>query len=281
MTFGRAALALGCLVAGRGAGPHGARVAPWPLVPDVVRYGPCAVRYVLHRDLHIEQSFGGQSQTQHFGARVFVSATITGPADTAGYPATFIVDSVVPDSGMPGPVTEGLSKVRALVLTGRLGRQGAFRGTPASDSLLAAVPAPGALLGSFRDFLPRIPVDGARLGDEWTDTLSVTLHAGGAEVTRRAVLASKAIAWAPHAAGWSLEIDTQGAYTVTGSGANNGQPFALTGTGVTVARTFLADDGRFLGGESRDSTVLTVTLPVQSLTIPVTQILHSTVAVLP
>lgn len=278
MIGGHAALAVGWLAVGGALG-----VRPVTSVPDLVRYGPCAVRYVVHRDLHIEQSLGGQSQIQDLGARVFVSAIITGPLDSAGYPATFTVDSMVPDSGMPAPVAETLGKVRALVLSGRLAPEGEFRGTPASDSLLAAVPlpVPGALLGSFRDFLPRIPAQGAQLGGAWTDTLSVTLHAGGAEVTRRAVVASKATAWEPGAAGWRLRIEAQGTYTVAGSGANNGQPFAVTGTGVTVAHTFLADDGRFLGGDSQDSTSLTVTLPAQSLTLPVTQIVHSTVAVLP
>jgi len=239
------------------------------------------MRYVVHRDLHIEQSFGGPPQSQTLGARVFLTATIVGPADSAGYPTTFIVDSVVADSGAPAPVSESAAKVRALVLTGRLERGGEFRGTRASDSALAVAPVPSVLLGSFRDFLPRIPREGAQLGVAWTDTLSITLHAGGADVTRRAVVASKATAWESHSDARSLRIETQGAFTVAGSGANNGQPFAVTGSGTTSGHAFLAEDGRFLGGESWDSTALTVSLPVQSLTIPVTQILHSSVAVLP
>jgi len=47
-----------------------------------------------------------------------------------------------------------------------------------------------------------------------------------------------------------------------------------------TARTFLAEDGRFVGGESQDSASLTISLPAQGLTVPVTQVLRSTVAVL-
>jgi hypothetical protein len=235
----------------------------------------------VHRDLRITQTFGGQVQTQTLGVRVFLSTTIVGPVDSAGYPATFTVDSVVADSGMPDLIAQSLAKVRALVLSGSVGRRGEFRGTPASDSLLAATAAPPALLGTFRDFLPRIPSAGAQLGGTWTDTLSTTAHTGGAEVTRRAVVSSTASAWERHGDGWSLRIDAQGSYTVAGSGANSGQPFTVTGSGVTATQSLLADDGRFLGGDSRDSTAMTITLPVQNLTIPVTQILHSTVAVLP
>src|SRR5207249_5709117 len=45
--------------------------------------------------------------------------------------------------------------------------------------------------------------------------------------------------------------------------------------------SFIAADGRYLGGESRDSTTLTVRLTVQGVAIPVTQVTHTTVAVLP
>src|SRR5437016_3424406 len=82
--------------------------------PLAVRYGPSAVRYLVHRRFHLEQSFGGAPQVQDLGAHFFVSATITGPADSSGYPATFTVDSIAPDSGTPPPLVETL-RVRALV----------------------------------------------------------------------------------------------------------------------------------------------------------------------
>src|SRR5207248_11621290 len=46
-----------------------------------VRYGPSAVRYLVHRRLHIQQAFSGQQQAQDLGAQLFVAAAITGPAD--------------------------------------------------------------------------------------------------------------------------------------------------------------------------------------------------------
>src|SRR6266511_3925261 len=72
---------------------------PAALRADVIRYGPSGLRYVIHRRLHIQQALGGQEQGQDLGARIYVSAAIAGPADSVGYPATFTVDSVVPDSG--------------------------------------------------------------------------------------------------------------------------------------------------------------------------------------
>jgi hypothetical protein len=113
-----AALAAAC------AGPHAAPPArapmpvPTPLpaaippahgpaAPAGVLYGPSAMRYVMHQRLHLEQDYGMGTQTQDLGYRVFVSATITGPADSAGYPATLTIDSLVLDSGvvLPPPLS--------------------------------------------------------------------------------------------------------------------------------------------------------------------------------
>ncbi len=80
--------------------------------PDVVRYGPSALRYVVHRRLHIQQALGDQTQAQDVGARIFVATAITGPADSIGYPATFLVDSIVADSGTPPPIVDNVNKVR-------------------------------------------------------------------------------------------------------------------------------------------------------------------------
>jgi len=115
-------------------------------------YGPCALRYVVTRRLRIEQSFGGQSQVQDLGARIFVGVAVTGPADIAGYPASFTVDSIVPDSGTPQPIADNLTKVRALVFAGRLAARGDFQGS-AADTVNAQTIA--QLVGTFRDFLCR------------------------------------------------------------------------------------------------------------------------------
>ena len=237
------------------------------------------MRYVVYRRLRIEQTFSGRQQRQDLAARVFVSVVITGPADSSGYPATFTVDSVVPDSGMPQPIADNMSKVRALVLAGRLAPRGDFQGSTSSDTVNAQSIA--QLVGNFRDFLPRIPAQGVRVGTAWSDTMTLAQRSGGGAVTRRATIHSTAAAWEDHAGTRSLRIDSNATYSLSGSGENGGQSFRVAGSGTTTARAFIAEDGRFLGGESQDSTSLTVTLPAQGLAIPVTQVLRSTVLVRP
>lgn len=251
---------------------------PLPL-PEVVRYGPSTTRYRVQRHLHVEQAYGGQLQVQELGAQIFVRVTITGPADAGGYPVTFTIDSVLPDSATPAVVADNMTRVRALILAGRLTPEGEFRGSTSIDSSMAQNVA--QLVGNFRDFLPRIPAAGVRVGAAWVDTVSAVQRSGSSEITRQGVLRSTAPAWEEHAGARSVRIEAASTYSVMGSGQNSGQPFELSGAGAATTRTFLAEDGRFVGGESRDSTTLTITLPVQRLSIPVSQVLSSSVVTLP
>ena len=237
------------------------------------------MRYVVYRRLRIEQSFGGQQQRQELGARAFIGVVITGPADSNGYPVSFTVDSILSDSGTPQPVADNMSRVRALVLAGRLAPRGDFQGSTTSDT--ASAQSIAQLVGNFRDFLPRIPTEGLRVGAAWTDTVALTQRGGGGAVTRRATIHSTATAWEDHAGTRSLRIESSATYNMVGSGQNGGQAFEVSGSGTTTGRSFIAEDGRFLGGESQDSTSLTISLPAQGLAIPVTQVLRSSVLVRP
>jgi hypothetical protein len=250
-----------------------------PRRPDAVRYGPSALRYVVHRQLHIQQGLAEQPQAQDLGARIYVAATITGPADAVGYPATFTVDSIAADSGTPPPVVDNVSRARKLVFSGRLLPRGEFVNGVASDSVLAQSLV--QLLANFRDFLPRIPADGLKPGAAWTDTLESTQKGGSSEVSRRAIVHSTAATWEDHGGARSVRLEGSSSYQVAGAGQNAGQPFELSGSGTATVVSFIAADGRYLGGDARDSTTLTVRLPVQGVAIPVIQVTHTTVAVLP
>ena len=250
-----------------------------PRPPEAVRYGPSALRYVIHRRLHIQQALGDQTQSQDVGTRMFVAAAITGPADSVGYPTTFVVDSMVPDSGTPAPIVENVTRVRGLVFAGRVAPRGEFVNAFPSDS--ATAQSVVQLIGNFRDFLPRLPAGGLSPGAAWTDTVEITQKGTGSEVSRRAITQATAAAWEDHLGTRSVRLVGRQTYIVTGSGKNAGQPFDLLGTGAGSGVSFIAADGRYLGGEWQDSTSLMVRLPVQGLAVPVVQLTRTTVSVLP
>lgn len=264
--------------------PGAATTAPAPDVPtthrpDAVRYGPSALRYVVHRRLHIQQALGEQTQAQDVGARIFVTTAITGPADSIGYPATFLVDSIVADSGTPPPIVDNVNKVRKLVFAGRVDPRGEFVNALASDSALAQSVV--QLLGNFRDFLPRLPIDGLKPGAAWTDTVEASQKGSGSEVSRRTITLSTAAGWEDRFGTRSVRVAGSQTYRVAGGGKNAGQPFELSGAGTGSGVAYIAADGRYLGGEFQDSTTLTVRLPVQGVAVPVIQVTRTTVVVLP
>jgi hypothetical protein len=248
--------------------------------PDVLHYGPSATHYIITRRFHVEQSFGGQAEVQNLGARLFVTVAIAGPADAGRYPTTITLDSIVPDSGTPEPLGSTLSKVRGLVYAGRLAPVGEFEGAAASDT--SAIMNVTQFVPNFRDFLPRIPAAGVRLGSTWTDTLALAQRAGGGSaMSRRAIVRSNATTWEDHGGAPALRIESATTYDVKGTGQNSGQAFQVSGTGAGTTRVFMSEDGRFVGGEARDSMDLSVTLPAQGITIPTIQVTQSTVVVRP
>jgi hypothetical protein len=295
MTRGLVCLAAAVAAACASGGGSGATAAATPAAPtpvatptppapprapdELVRYGPSALRYRVQRRLHIQQALGGQPQSQDLGAQIFVAAIITGPIDSVGYRATFTVDSIVADSGTPPAVAATVTRARRLAYAGRIDARGEFRNPVASDTTLAQSLI--QLLGNFRDFLPRLPTEGLKLGADWTDTLSGTQRAGSATVSRRAIVHTAAPVWEDRGGIRSLRLDIAATYTVEGSGEGGGQPFELGGTGSVSGVGFVAADGRYLGGESRDSSSITVRFPFQGLGIPVIQVTRSSVAVLP
>jgi len=247
---------------------------------EAIRYRPSAVRYVVHRRLHIEQALAGdQTQSQDIGAKIYVVAAITGPADSVGYPASFAVDSIVADSGAPAPIADNMNKIRKLVFMGRVAPRGDFVNAVPSDSTLAQGVV--QLLENFRDLLPRLPSEGLKLGAMWTDTVETTLKGSGSEVSRRMITQATATAWEDHLGTRSLRVVATQTLRVAGSGRNMGQPFELSGAGTGSSVSYIAVDGRYLGGEAQDSIALTVRLTVQGVAIPVMQLKHTTVSVLP
>jgi hypothetical protein len=232
----------------------------------------------MHQVIHIDQEFQGMRQPLDYGLRAFFAVTITGPADTSGYPTTITIDSIAPDSGTTVPMGINLSAARGLSFAGRLGAKGEFRTRTMSDSVAAQSLSP--VIGAFKNFFPRLPPGGATLGATWTDTTTESDRAAGTvEVT--SYNRAYADAWDQRNGARCLRVEIGSTFTIKGSGQQMGQPFEVAGNGVRSGLDYIAADGRYMGGESHDSLSMTITLTMQSMTIPRTQVSKTTVTVLP
>ncbi len=222
--------------------------APPPAAPQGLRLGPSALRYRMHQAIHIEQEFQGMRQPLDYGLRIFFAVTISGPADSAGYPTTITVDSIAPDSGTAAPMGINLGAAKALSFAGRLTPRGEFRRQVPSDSIAA-------------------------------QSLSHDRAAGSVTVT--SISRSHAAAWEDRSGVRTMRVEVTSDFTIKGGGQQAGQPFEVAGAGVRSGVDYIAVDGRYMGGESHDSTSMTITLPIQAMTIPRTQVSKTTVTVLP
>ena len=258
--------------------PPPAPGAPPPAPAQPVRLGPSALRYLMHQVVHIDQEFQGMRQPLDFGLRIYFAVTISGPADSVGYPTTITIDSIAPDSGSAVPMGINLGAAKALSFRGRLTPKGDFHAPSPSDSVAAQALSP--IVGSFRNFFPRLPPGGLTLGAAWTDTTTENERAAG-NITITSVNRSRAAAWEDRSGARALRLEVTTDFKIQGGGQQAGQPFEVNGTGLRSGVDYIAVDGRFLGGEAHDSTNMTITLPIQAMTIPRTQVSKSTVTVLP
>ncbi len=253
---------------------------PPPSGPRPVRFGPSALRYVIRRQISATQTFQGQTSSSRLGFRLFVHATVRGPADSLGYPATFTVDSIVADSGVTLPVTINLAAARGLSYSGVLAPDGELKNSTASDTIVAR--GLSQVLANFRDFYPGIPAGGLTLNAAWIDTTSRTDRAGIFDrVTVTTIARSRAAAIEELAGAHAIRLEVDAILAITGAGNQGGQNLDLAGKGTRHATEYVAVDGRFLGGESLDSTDLEIAVPAQGQVVSIKQIAKSIVQVLP
>ena len=245
---------------------------------DAIRLGPSTMRYAMHQVVNIEQELPTGRQQVMYGLQAFFRVTINGPADSVGYPMTVSIDSIIPDSGTTVPMNVDLGVAKGLAFVGRLTPKGDFRNPTPSDSTAADAVSP--IVGSFRNFFPRLPASGITQGATWTDTVTMNERATG-NVSVKNITRSHAAGWEERNGTRCVRIEATASFTIQGGGEQLGQHFDVAGTGVRNGFDYVATDGRYMGGESTDSTNLTISLPVQSTTIPRTQVAKTTVMVLP
>jgi hypothetical protein len=279
------------LAAACGGGPPRAGTAPTPTPaapPGVapvhsptVQFAPSTTHFLVRQDLHIQQDYAGLPPTIDLRFGLFVTAAIGAPADS-GLPTTFTVDSIVVDSATQLPPNINLAAARGFHITGRLLSTGEFISGPCDTS--AAASQISSLLPRFRSFFPRLPVGGVRPAMTWSDSTDVTdnpVCTGGASITTHSANQRTAAAWEDHAGSRALRLESTSNYRFNGSGQQSGNPFTIDGSGAGTGIAYLSSDGRYLGGEQRDSASLTIDLQVQGITIPRRQLSHTVVTPLP
>jgi len=263
--------------------PAGAPAASAP----ALHLTPATTRFLIRQEVHIQQEFAGLPPSIDIRYGLYLTAAITAAAGAApidsGLATTFTIDSIVVDSASQLPPQINLAAARGYRVTGRLLPNGEFISGPCDtrDSSTAGVVN---LLPRFRNFFPRLPAGGVHPAMTWNDSTEVTDNptcAGGSTITTHSSNRRSATTWEDRSGSRALRLETNASYRFNGSGQQGGGPFTVDGTGAGAGVQYLGSDGRYLGGELRDSTTLTIELPVQGISIPRRQLSHTTITALP
>lgn len=266
------ALSVGCGTAG-----SPARTAAAPEAPSAFTYGPFEAVYEIASHSHTEQEFGGQVQTVDFSMTYYITARAVQSGDAAQL--TITLDSVPKMSDLPAGA--GISKEEVQRAAGTT-----YRGILAPDGEIVGFQS-SATGGQFAEqlntsmerFFPRIPSGGVGPGLTWSDSVSTTAHSGGLELGVQTTTSFAARDWLTRNGIQALEVHAVADYTVSGGGSQGGMDIGVDGSGVRRAMLYLAQDGRFLGGTTADTSNMVATVAAVGAMIPVSQIRHDTVRV--
>lgn len=267
-----------------GTTPSPAPAAPPGVAPvhsPTVQFAPSTTHFLIRQDLHILQDYAGLPPTIDLRFGLFLTAAIGAPADS-GLPATFTIDSIVVDSATRLPPQINLAAARGYRITGRLLPTGEFISGPCDSS--AAASGISSLLPRFRSFFPRLPAGGVRPAMTWSDSTDVTDNpqcSAGSTMTTHSANQRTAMAWEDHAGIRALRLESTSNYHFNGSGEQGGNQLTIDGSGAGTGVQYLSSDGRYLGGEQRDSATLKIDVPGQGITIPRRQFSHQVITALP
>jgi hypothetical protein len=250
--------------------------APTPAPPPVaVRYGPGQATYRTVEHRHVEQMFQGQPLTTDLATTVDMSISLA--ARDSGLLATFVIDSVALTGGPVFPAAAAAAARGARFVT-TLGPGGAVEQFGGGDP---GNPLEQQLAFLLRDFFPVTPAAGVVPGSHWVDTTDTQGTSGGADISVRAINTRSSPGWTTFADARALEILTESAVEIAGSGTQAGQAFTVSGSGRAHGRQYLSAAGLLLGGTRADTTTMRIELSASGAVIPVTQRTTDTTRVVP
>jgi hypothetical protein len=236
--------------------------APIPLSTTLL-YEPYHAQYRAVSRRHVQQEFNGQVTTTDLNLGYFITARLAS-ADGA-LDVTLILDSIPLLSGLPMADAAQAAGTRFSATMSPSGQVLRFDGDTSQAELVHQ------LATGLKEFFPRLPPNGARLGDTWTDTSEAHTQAGQLDLTVRSVNRHEAVEWSLWSGERGLRIVTISNYTLSGTGSESGQAYDLDGSGRSHTDQFVGRDGRFLGLTAVDTLESTATLTSIGAIIPILQ----------
>jgi hypothetical protein len=216
---------------------------------------------------------GQGEQRQSFGLVNFLTITLN---DTAGgHTVHAVLDSMVKADSNPIPAQISLDSARGRTWHALLSPDGKITNVQRLDST-----GGGQGTELLVTFFPRVK-QGAKVGDQWTDTTEVNSDSDGQALTTRTVTNYSVTGTETRNGARALKIEAAFSLAQTGEITQPTGTLGVEGTGQGTAVYYVAADGRYLGGTSNTNADLKITTDQLPAPIPVQVISSVKVDVVP
>jgi hypothetical protein len=245
------------------------------LVLPLLGQAPTTTKYRIDQSLSQEVDAtpaGGPKQRIAFTTSSFITVIL---ADSAGGRIMrVVVDSLRGDSAVPIPAAV-LDSARGAEFHGFVAKSG----KPTGLQPVRANPAAVQIQGLLSDFFPWIKA-GLKVGDSWSDTTAKTDATGSDSVTVKRVSAYKAAASETWNARKAVRITEDFTSSVAGTQPTPNGPARIQGTGSGKGSYYVSPDGRYLGGDWQQRSLLSVSGAFAKQPLPITIVQKTTVIAL-
>jgi hypothetical protein len=231
-----------------------------------IRYAPASARYRLHSVVNRTQEMNGQKQQLKITSDQRVSLRMTPQSkDTLGFEITLDSTRIVAEPTVPLPDVahlQGTKLTGAMLPTGKIVRYGSTADTTDASAL--------TMVESMTHFLVTLPRD-AKVGSTWTDTSSSSVKREDNSLDQRTITRSTILGDTTYAGEKAWRVRRESQLSLTGSQTQNGTTLNLAGSGTGTGMYYISQTGSYLGSTASQNMQMTMSIPAQKVTIPVTQ----------
>ena len=227
-------------------------------------YAPGSHQYRVQSTTKVTQEMNGQTTEGELTTRHVLTLGIGRKAkDTLSIAYTWDSASVSTTGGIPAPDLSKVSGTQASALSSVTGKVYTFDpGKPVAEG----VPN----MEEFELFLPVITAKDKKVGEAWVDTITTSGNRGGVDVNTTVIVTSTFAGDTSYAGEKAWRIQRNLAFSVSGAGAQQGMALVIEGEGTGQRTDYVTSKGVYLGSSLTQSSKSTITLPANSMTIPMT-----------
>jgi hypothetical protein len=226
-------------------------------------YAPSKVTYKVTNSVATMQNMMGNMQTSETNADQ--ELTIAVVKDGTGLKYMMTLDAASAKSSNPMVPVPDMSEILGTTVTGAMAPDGKVEKFEVMGK--GGTPSTSPLAGTLRPMLPRLKV-GAKLGDSWNDSATVTQKQNGADVKTTTQSVSKYVSDTTINGVKGHKITVTSTGTVSGSGSQMGADFSINGTSKSTSTIVVGADGVLLGLMSDGASDMMIEVPQAQMSIP-------------